>query len=160
MKCCSIDGKYMRTIRTKSEGIPNDIFVTRAETLVYCDNSVNTLNKIKDGKIEEIIKIQGWRPINLCVTSTDDFLVSMYNEDKTQSMVVRYSGSEEKQTIQLNDEGKPLYSGNYHINYITENRYHDICEANCGGGAVVVVNQDGQLRWKQQESDPDGRRQQ
>lgn len=39
------DGKYMRTIRTKSEGIPNDIFVTIAENLVYCDNSVNTLNK-------------------------------------------------------------------------------------------------------------------
>lgn len=46
----------MRTIRTKSEGIPNDKFVTRAENLVYCDNSVNTFNKIKDGKIEEIMK--------------------------------------------------------------------------------------------------------
>lgn len=52
MKCFSIDGKYMKTIRTNSEGIPNDIFITRGGNLVYCASGVNTFNKIKDGKIK------------------------------------------------------------------------------------------------------------
>uniref|UniRef100_K1R4J2 Brain tumor protein n=1 Tax=Magallana gigas TaxID=29159 RepID=K1R4J2_MAGGI len=54
----------------------------------------------------------------------------------------------EKQTIQFDDKGKPLYSGNKAIKYITENRNHDICVADCEAGAVVVVNQDGNLRWR------------
>uniref|UniRef100_K1Q2V9 Tripartite motif-containing protein 3 n=1 Tax=Magallana gigas TaxID=29159 RepID=K1Q2V9_MAGGI len=64
------------------------------------------------------------------------------------SKVVRYSGSTKKQTIQFDDKGKPLYSGNDNIKYITANRNNDICVADSGAGAVVVVNQDGRLRWR------------
>eukprot|EP00105_Crassostrea_gigas_P039629 XP_019923777.1 PREDICTED: uncharacterized protein LOC105330567 isoform X2 [Crassostrea gigas] len=146
--CFSADGKCMKTITTKSEKILSDIAVTRDGDLLYCDFSVKTLNKIKDGKIEKLIKLLGWTPTNLCVTFTDDFLVSLYNDDNTQSKVVRYSGSTEKQSIQFDDEGKPLYSGNNKIKYIAENRNHDICVADWEACAVVVVNQDGKFRWR------------
>uniref|UniRef100_A0A8W8LT58 Tripartite motif-containing protein 2 n=1 Tax=Magallana gigas TaxID=29159 RepID=A0A8W8LT58_MAGGI len=67
---------------------------------------------------------------------------------------VRYSGSSEKQTIQFDDEGKPLYTGNSNTKYIVENRNHDICVADCAAGAVVVVNQDGKLRWRYTSNPP------
>nr|XP_034319012.1 uncharacterized protein LOC117687043 [Crassostrea gigas] len=108
----------------------------------YCDFCHANLCK------EVLITLQGWVPSNLCVTSTDDLLVTMYSADETQSKVVRYSGSTRIQTIQSDNEGKPLYSGNSKIKYITENRNHDICVADYGAGAIVVVNQDGGLRWR------------
>lgn len=79
------------------------------------------------------------------VTLTGDLLVALYNDDETQSKVVRYS---EKQTIQFDDQGKPLYYDDYSIKCIKENRNRDICVTDCEDGAVVVVNQGGKLRWR------------
>lgn len=46
---------------------------------------MKTLNQMKDGKIEEIIRLCGWTPINMCVTSSDEFWVAMCSNDTTQS---------------------------------------------------------------------------
>nr|XP_034306465.1 uncharacterized protein LOC105330559 isoform X1 [Crassostrea gigas] len=158
IKCFSINGKCMKTITAKSGEMPNDIAVTSGGVLVYCDWKIKTLNKINDGKIEQINRVKGWTLINLCLASTGDFLVSMYNDEMTQSKVVRYSESTEKQTIQFDNEGKHLYSGNSKIKYITENRNHDICVADCEAGAVVVVNQDGKLIWRYTGHPPEAKR--
>ncbi|XP_052679952.1 uncharacterized protein LOC128160640 [Crassostrea angulata] len=148
IKCFNADGMCIKCIKTHLRDMPIDIAVTSRGDLVYCDFKSKTLNKLKDGKIQKIIKLQGWTPINLCVISTDDVLVSVFNDDKTRSKVVRYSGSTEKQTFQFDDHDKPLYSGNNNIKYITENRNHDICVADWGAGAIIVVNQEGKLRWR------------
>nr|XP_019923776.2 uncharacterized protein LOC109619031 [Crassostrea gigas] len=149
IKCFSNGGKCRKTITTKSKEPPSDITVKSGGELVYCDINSKTLNEMKDGQIEEIIRFKGWKPSNLCVTSIGDFLVTLYNDDMTQSKIIRYSGSSEKQTIQFDNGGKPLYSVNSKIKYITENRNHDICVADHGASAVVVVNQYGKLRWRQ-----------
>ncbi|XP_034317427.2 uncharacterized protein [Magallana gigas] len=148
IKCFSSKGSLLQTIKTNSEKGPNDIVVDNSGDLLLSNRKAGKLNKIKNGQTEEFFKLQGWGPCNLCVTSTGDLLLTMCSDDWTQSKVVCYSGSTYKQTIQFDDEGKPLYSGNTKIKYITENRNHDICVADCGAGAVVVVNQAGKLRWR------------
>uniref|UniRef100_A0A8W8LQR8 Tripartite motif-containing protein 3 n=1 Tax=Magallana gigas TaxID=29159 RepID=A0A8W8LQR8_MAGGI len=149
IKCFNIKGSLVRTFKIKSEKNPNDVAVNSDGELLSCYGTDGTVNIVKNGQIEELITLpEEWTPNRLCVTSTGDLLVTMHSDDYTQSKVVRYSGSTEKQTIQFDDEGKPLYSGNGYSKYITENRNHDICVADCEAGAVVVVNQDGKLRWR------------
>nr|XP_022296564.1 uncharacterized protein LOC111106252 [Crassostrea virginica] len=148
IKCFNVQGVLQKTIKTKSGERPNDIAVDSDGFLLYTDWPTRTVNRVKNDQTEEIITLQGWRPNNLCVTSSGDLLVTMYSDDKTQSKVVRYSGSTVKQTIQFDEEGQPLYSGNNKIKYISENRNLDICVADLGAGAVVVVNNSGKLRFR------------
>ncbi|XP_065938132.1 uncharacterized protein [Magallana gigas] len=147
IKCFNMKGSLLQTIKKKSGTCPNDIAVDSDGDLLYTSGATKTVYKVKNEQTEELIRLQGWGPGQLCVTSTGDLLVTMFSDDNTQSKVVRYSDSTEKQTIQFDDEGKPLYSGNNNIKYSTENRNHDICVADYGAGVVVVVNQDGKLRW-------------
>ncbi|XP_078340721.1 uncharacterized protein LOC111107788 [Crassostrea virginica] len=148
IKCFSIQGVLQKTIQTKSRNYPNDIAVDRDGALLYSDRKTGTVYKIKNDQTEEIIRAHGWGPIQFCVASSRDLLVVMSNDDFTQSKVVRYSGSTVKQIIQYDDKGQPLYSGNDRIKCISENLNHDICVADWGAGAVVVVNQAGKLRFR------------
>ncbi|XP_062580604.1 uncharacterized protein LOC134242518 [Saccostrea cucullata] len=156
--CFDSHGSLIKTVKTKSGGWLYDIAVTDEGDLVYTDCNTATVNKVRDGQTEEIISLQGWEPRNLCVASSGDLLVIMFRDDKTETKVVRYSGSTEKQTIQFDEEGIPLYPGNSNIEYITENRNLDICVANYTAGDVVVVNEAGKLRFRytgQQSTDND-----
>eukprot|EP00105_Crassostrea_gigas_P042295 XP_019926443.1 PREDICTED: uncharacterized protein LOC105336900 [Crassostrea gigas] len=148
INCFNIKGLLLFTVWTKSGEYPNDIAVDSNGDLLFSDWSTKSIYASKNWQIEELIRLQEWTPCQLCVTSIGDLLVTMYSDDTSQSKAVRYSGSTEKQTIQFDEEGKPLYSGNSISKYISENRNHDICVADYGAGAVVVVNQDGKLRWR------------
>ncbi|XP_078309614.1 uncharacterized protein LOC144617991 [Crassostrea virginica] len=147
IKCFNIQGVLQKTIQTKSRKNPSDIAVYKDGALLYSDWKTKKVYKVKDDQTEEIIRLQGWLPGNLCVTSSGELLVIMLSENETQAKVVRYSGSTVKQTIQFNND-QPLYSGNKKIKYITENRNLDICVTDWGAGAVVVVNQAGKLRFR------------
>eukprot|EP00105_Crassostrea_gigas_P043784 XP_019927932.1 PREDICTED: tripartite motif-containing protein 2 [Crassostrea gigas] len=148
IKCFNIKVSLFQTIKTKSGKWPNDLAVDGEGNLLYSDRTEGTVNKVKNGQTEELIRLQGWGPCKLCATSSGDLLVTLCSNDESEYKVVRYSGSKEKQSIQFDDEGNPLYSRNKTIKYITGNRNNDICVADYGAGAVVVVNQGGKFRWR------------
>ncbi|XP_055997045.1 uncharacterized protein LOC130047003 [Ostrea edulis] len=150
MKLHNLHGKLLKSIQTKSENMPGDISVTRDGHLVYTDTGSRTVDIVTNKQIQTIIRLKGWRPRNLCSTSSDDLLVTMYSDDYTQFKVVRFSGSKQTHTIQFDDQGRPLYFAGRHSNNtnISENRNMDICVADSDARELVVVNQSGKLRFR------------
>ena len=164
LKLYNKQGELLKSFKTKSGSNPADIAVTRSEDLVYSDYSDSTINLVSKAQVQSLVTIlgrkpsihikplitlQGWRPHGLCSTTSGDLLVIMDSDDRKQTKPVRFSGSTEKQIIQWDVQGYPLYSSGKILNkYLSENRNLDICVSDCHASAVVVVSSAGKLRFR------------
>nr|XP_022298568.1 uncharacterized protein LOC111107592 [Crassostrea virginica] len=77
IKCFNIQGVLQKTIQTKSWETW-DIAVDTTGALLYCDVETRSVYKVKNDQTEKIITLQGWNPINLCVTSSGDLLAGKF----------------------------------------------------------------------------------
>lgn len=146
MKLFNLQGKLVKSIKSKSGSRPMDIAKRRSWNLVYTDYYDCTVNIVENTQIQQLISLRKWKPRSICSTFSDDLLVIMDSDDDKQTKVVRYSGSIEKQCIQFDENDQPLYSSGIDKD-ITQNRNLDICVSEWRGNAVVVVNQAGKLRF-------------
>lgn len=149
MRLYNLQGKLVKSIQTKSGNKAHYVSVTQKGELVYTDFKDRTVNIIKKTGIQTLIRLHRWRPFYACSTIAGDLLVVMNSNDKKQAKVVRYSGSTEKQSIEFDDKGQPLYSPQIHTKYICENKNRDICVADSYNNtrAVVVVDEAEKLRF-------------
>lgn len=130
----NLQGELVKSIQTRSGQNPWDIAVKGNVNTSFSDRTVNVVNN--KGMHAEI-SVKGWNPRNICSSSSGDLLIVMYNNDK-ETTVVRYSGPIDKQTMQYDENGRPLYSTYFYTNYISENRNLDNC---------VSESQMAQLWW-------------
>ncbi|XP_061177448.1 uncharacterized protein LOC133186233 [Saccostrea echinata] len=138
----------LKKVKTISGGEPWDITVTKNGELIYTDDDAGTVNVVKDKGAKELIKMRGWKPYNVCCTMNGDLLVIALSKDWKRTKIIRYSGTTEKQTVELDDSRKPLFKVGKFYRYILENRNKDICVADCGAGSVFVVNFAGKVRFR------------
>lgn len=150
MRLYNLRGELLKSISTNSNQTPHDIAVLRNGVLAYTDYHDRSINFVKNDEVYDhaSIKLQGWKPRYLCRTYYGDFLVIMTSDDKKQTKIMRYIDSTENQSIQWDDQGRPLYSSSVTTKFITENKNLDICVADRGACVVVVVSAAGQLRFR------------
>lgn len=149
IKLYNFHGELVKSIQTKTGNITIDIAMTKGGDLVYTDPKQSTVNIVKNTEIYNIIRLRKWTPLHVCCSSSGDLLLVIVKGYQTK--VVRYSGSTETQCIQLDAKGERLYSAICESDcskYIVENKNLDICMADSHEHAIIVVNCDGELRFR------------
>lgn len=127
---------------------PKDIALTRTGDLIYGKKLHNIVYIVRQDKTDELINLHDWGLLSFCSTSGDELLVAMTDDKKYRCRVVRFEGSDERQIIQYDHKGKPLYTSGMLRKYVKENQNGDICVADCNAGAVVVTDRAGMFRFQ------------
>nr|XP_022296965.1 uncharacterized protein LOC111106533 [Crassostrea virginica] len=106
------------------------------------DENILRLYNLQGELLRSIQTKSGHWPWDIAETRSGDLVYVDYVDSSIN--LVR-----EKQSIQWDDQGKPLYSsGILNFKYISENRNSDICVADGGAGAVVVVSAAVKLHFR------------
>ena len=139
----------------KTVSVSNDVLalsLSVGKELIFSAGWTDTkVYRYNGNVVRTVVDLGQWCPRGLCHSVNGDLLVSMRSVDKTQSRVIRYSGTTETMVIQNDRQGKPMFSvRSTAVLLMTENGNGDICVADHAGKAVVVVNASGELRFNYQ----------
>nr|XP_022318741.1 uncharacterized protein LOC111121668 isoform X2 [Crassostrea virginica] len=131
LRLYNLQGELLRIVQTNSEH-GKDIAVTRSGDLVLSEYWDRTIHLVTDTQIHTLITLREWRPGFLCSTSSGDLLVLLTSDDLHQTKVVRYSGSTETQTIQLDHQ----------VGITTDSRAN-ILTSDSNNCRIHIIDQDG-----------------
>eukprot|EP00105_Crassostrea_gigas_P036508 XP_019920656.1 PREDICTED: uncharacterized protein LOC109617977 [Crassostrea gigas] len=147
IKCLNIRGSLVQAIHTKSGKCPNDIAVDSDGDILYSDGTTRTVNKVKNGRTHEIIRLQGWKPNNLCVSSTGDLLVTMRKDDYSESKVlfVQFLKKPSQQLYSLHGNKLDLLPIKDGDRGITTDSRSRILTANSDNHCIHIFDQIGQF---------------
>lgn len=136
--------ELIEEVQTLTGNEPFDITVTKDGVLVYTDWEDGSINIVKGGKVEGLVKLTEWKPQAICCTYTKELLVAIKMADHTQSKIVRYHDCKVTQEIQYNDSRTPLYANPA---FVEENKNCDIIVSDWTNQVVVVVTRLGKFRF-------------
>lgn len=106
----------------------------------------------KRTQLMEMIKLENWIPVSMCASLFGEILVMMVDSDPYygRTLIERYSESTMIQYINVSDN----FLSNYLYSYdeikacICENMNSDMCVADCNYRVIVILNRDGELRFR------------
>lgn len=84
LRLYNLEGKLVKFIKTKSGKVPIAIAIIRFDDLIYADNYDRSLNIVKGTEVHTMIRLQEWRPIGVCSSSSDELLLLMVNDSYNQ----------------------------------------------------------------------------
>lgn len=147
LKQVSFSGDVIETISNAGNGY-QAITVTQSGHIIYVqENSQNIIQKKTPTGTSNVLRLSSFDIVECmhCSQISNDLLLAVSSSMKKNSTVTRYSETGNMiQEIELNDQGKSLYSKPV---YITENWMGDIITSDKGKRAVVVVNRAGRHRF-------------
>ncbi|XP_055999941.1 uncharacterized protein LOC125656567 [Ostrea edulis] len=154
IQCVDIHGTVQDTVTSTCFDFPTDIAVNKQGELIYSDYINRTVNIIRHNPMITIP--QGWHPMGLCCTRSDDILVSTKTTDNCHCKIVLYQGQSVIQEINQDEHGNPIYQGGSYEVFVTENNNGDIVASDLNAKAVVVVDRTGKVRFRYNDKPPTG----
>nr|XP_022307815.1 uncharacterized protein LOC111113816 [Crassostrea virginica] len=134
--------RILTDIQTKCEALRNVSCLNDSELWTRGDrDNIMSLYNLQGELLRSIQTESGHSPQDIAVTQNKE-LVYTDIENTSINLISK------TQSIQWDDQGKPLYTSGGYIKCLSENRNLDICVADWDARAVVVVSAAGNLRFR------------
>ncbi|XP_062581838.1 uncharacterized protein LOC134243605 [Saccostrea cucullata] len=145
----------LKLITTKSRYAPWDIAVKKSGDLVYADYHIGTVNIVKSKQIEEVIRLQDWRPKGVCkpLFSFSFMFHGYITENKNLDICVSDYGTRAVVVVNQAEKLRFRYTGHtpapnskpFSPRGITTDSQSHILTADYDNYCVHIIDQDGQF---------------
>lgn len=132
---------------TDGSAVWPDIAVNNEGELVYSNIFKMTVNIVRQGKSKTLIEMpEGWVPDRLCCTRSGDILVCV--SSNSQRKIFRYHETKITQTVDKDENGKPILKNGEVLPFMTENNNEDICVSDTNANEAVILSKKGRVRFR------------
>ncbi|XP_062583001.1 uncharacterized protein LOC134244771, partial [Saccostrea cucullata] len=151
IKLYNLHGELLSLIETKSKNEPGNIAVAENGILIYTDPVRRTVNVVRDRQTQERIRLQEWKPYYVCITSSEDLLVTMLRDD-AGNLDICVADNKARAVVVVNQAGELRFRYNGHPSSttksidpvgITTDSQGLILVADSENNCIHILDQDG-----------------